>query len=147
MNNASAILAASAPTSQQTVGTGTIARPINRRPLPSGYVYPDQAQNGTVLVNIADGTIEGETPDHVAITVGGQRYETKASSTDLLATLKAHSREGSWDDQGDVTRRRKMLTKFFLDNGVSMSWLRPVASMTPEARNAILADLDALASL
>lgn len=148
MNNASAVLAAAAAVqSAQTATTGTVARPISRPPLPAGFAYPDQAQNGQVLVNIADGTITGETPGHVAVTINGVRYETKKSAVEFLEVLQARSGENTWQHNGDPILQRKMLTRFFLDNGICLDWVRPVVSMAPETKAAIIADLNALSAL
>lgn len=147
MNSASAVLAAAAAVQSAQTQTGTQARPITRRPLPAGFAYPDQAQNGQVLVNIADGTITGETRGHVAITIGGVRYETKRSAEEFLEVLQSRSGENTWQHNGDPILQRKMLTRFFLDNGVNMAWLRPVVSMTQETKAAIIADLSALSEL
>lgn len=147
MNSASAVLAAAAAVQSAQAQTGTQARPITRRPLDPGYAYPDQAQNGQVLVNIADGTITGETRGHVAVTISGIRYETKASAEDILSVLQQKSGENTWQHEGDAVKQRKMLTRFFLDNGVNMAWLRPVVSMTQETKAAIIADLNALSEL
>lgn len=148
MNSASAVLAAAAAVqSAQTTNPGTQARPITRNPLPAGFAYPDQAQNGQVLVNIADGSITGETRGHVAITIGGVRYETKRSAVEFLEVLQQRSGENTWQHNGDPILQRKMLTRFFLDNGVCLDWLRPVVSMTQETKAAIIADLNALSEL
>lgn len=147
-NSASAVLAAAAAlTSAQTQSTPTVARPITRHALPAGFAYPDQAQNGQVLVNISDGSITGETPGHVAVTIGGTRYETKKSAAEFLEVLQARSGPNTWRHDGDTTLQRKMLTRFFLDNGVCLDWLRPVVSMDAPTKAAIIADLNALSQL
>lgn len=158
-NSTSAVLASVA--SANTGGTPsarTVARPINRKPLPSGWTYPDQRDDGTILVNVADGRISGETPGHIAMTVGGVRMETKFSADDLLeaarnrelAALRAagQSTEGnrSWQPEDD-RQKRGMVIKFLLDHGVNTAWLRPIVTMDPSVSKDILNDLDALAAL
>lgn len=146
MNSASAILAA-ASTLSSAPASGTTVRPITRRALPEGYAFPDQAPNGTILVNLADGTISGETAGHVAVTISNVRYETKFTADDMISVLQEKSGPNSWQHNDDPILKRKMLTRYFLDNGIKLSWLRPVVSMTPETASAITEDLDALAAL
>ena len=158
-NSTSAVLA-----SLNTRSTPSVARPLARpaptRPvgMPASRNIPDHRDGVGLLLNIADGTIQGETPGHVAVTIGGNRYETvddfgtwitslrdevAAACTRALSsnTLTAPEREAievdlkslPTDEQiiaavDDVTRAKGIAKALSVKFGIRMTDLRKVSS-------------------
>lgn len=87
MQNVAALAAAVA----QSAGT---ARPLHRTAptrnpaMPQSRVIPDYIEGKGVLLNIADGTISGETPGHIALTVDGSRMESTISYRDWITKTR-----------------------------------------------------------
>lgn len=86
MNNIAAIAAAAT--------TSSVARPLNRQApvrnpgMPQSRVIPDYIEGKGVLINVADGTISGETPGHIALTVDGSRMESTMTARDWLTKTR-----------------------------------------------------------
>lgn len=74
--------------------TTSVARPLNRQAptrnpgMPASRVIPDYVEGRGVLINIADGTIGGETPGHIALTVDGSRMESTMPYRDWITKTR-----------------------------------------------------------